>query len=249
MLFRSRDFGRLDWLPVVSALRARLHILGGDMPLVDEWLGRCRLDVYDRLSVPRAYEHVTLARALLGKGRGEEAVFLLERLLTFAESERRLPEMIETANLLAMALHAVGRTQHGVELLRENLARGRENGYLRIFVDEGTPLRTLLRRLGHGRGEEAEFVRRLSGLLRMSPLRGYQGLVPAAPAETADALTAREFAVLRLLAAGLDNRQIAAELNIAPATVKVHLSHIYAKLHAAGRQDALHSARQMGMFS
>ncbi len=247
-----RQLGRQAWLPVVAALRARLHLAGGDLAAVDAWQERSRLDVYDRLSAARVYEHITLARVLLARNRGEEAVLFLERLLAFAENEQRLPGTIETANLLALALHAVGRTQRGLEILRDNLRRGRENGYLRIFVDEGAPLQSLLRRLGRlaspERGVEAEYVRALSALMRQAPLRGSLGLVRAAPATAIDALTTRELAVLRLLAAGLDNHAIALELMIAPATVKVHLNHMYAKLNVTGRRQAVQRAEQLGLL-
>jgi len=50
-------------------------------------------------------------------------------------------------------------------------------------------------------------------------------------------LSAREFEVARLIAGGLTNREIAAELSIAPKTVSAHVEHILARLGAARRAE------------
>ena len=60
---------------------------------------------------------------------------------------------------------------------------------------------------------------------------------PAAPVD--DSLSARERAVLALVARGTTNREIAAELFISEATVKTHLTHVFAKLGAKDRAAAV----------
>ncbi len=50
-------------------------------------------------------------------------------------------------------------------------------------------------------------------------------------------LSAREYSVATLVAAGLTNRQIAAELTVSPKTVSAHVEHILAKLGAARRAE------------
>jgi len=59
-------------------------------------------------------------------------------------------------------------------------------------------------------------------------------------------LTERERQVLRLLAAGRSNDQIAGELYVSSKTVRNAVSGIYAKLHAAGRAEAIIKAREAG---
>lgn len=72
-----------------------------------------------------------------------------------------------------------------------------------------------------------------------------------APVTSSDTvgLTPREYDVLRLLARGLPNRQIAAELYISPATVGVHVSHILTKLNATTRTEATAQAHTLGLLS
>jgi DNA-binding NarL/FixJ family response regulator len=65
---------------------------------------------------------------------------------------------------------------------------------------------------------------------------------------TAGPLTTKEQEVLARLAEGRSNSQIAEALFVTPATVKTHLSHIYAKLGVANRQEALARAVALGLL-
>jgi DNA-binding NarL/FixJ family response regulator len=61
-------------------------------------------------------------------------------------------------------------------------------------------------------------------------------------------LTVREMAVLRLAAAGKPNREISEALNISEGTVKIHMSHLFEKLGATSRTDAVAKAAQRGLI-
>jgi DNA-binding NarL/FixJ family response regulator len=99
----------------------------------------------------------------------------------------------------------------------------------------------------------------LAGRLRARPLaqqisqlarRARIEIAGAAPV-TAGApfgLTARELEVLRLVAAGRGNREIAAELFISPKTVSVHVSNLLGKLHVGTRGEAAATAHRLHLF-
>ena len=61
-------------------------------------------------------------------------------------------------------------------------------------------------------------------------------------------LTQREMSVLRLVAAGKPNREIGESLNISEGTVKIHLSHLFEKLGATSRTDAVAKAAERGLI-
>lgn len=61
-------------------------------------------------------------------------------------------------------------------------------------------------------------------------------------------LSAREAEVLELLASGRSNQEIATALFVAPGTVKAHLNHIFRKLGAASRLQAVAHAREAGLL-
>jgi len=67
--------------------------------------------------------------------------------------------------------------------------------------------------------------------------------VPApAPRQLPDELTPREAEVLSLIARGLSNREIGAQLFVSEATVKTHVNHVFAKIGARDRAQAVHYA-------
>ncbi len=72
---------------------------------------------------------------------------------------------------------------------------------------------------------------------------------PAALRPTPDPLTDREMEVLRLVAKGLSNPEIAQRLVITEATVRTHVSNILSKLHLANRVQATLYALQEGITS
>jgi DNA-binding NarL/FixJ family response regulator len=67
---------------------------------------------------------------------------------------------------------------------------------------------------------------------------------PAVPAALPDDLTAREAEVLKLLAAGLSNGEIARELFISEHTVKTHINHVFAKTSSRDRAQAIRYAHE-----
>ncbi|PKN82017.1 MAG: LuxR family transcriptional regulator, partial [Chloroflexi bacterium HGW-Chloroflexi-9] len=119
-------------------------------------------------------------------------------------------------------------------------------GYLRLFVDAGEPMRALLRHAAAA-GLGGAYTRRLlvafdepSALAVAAP----QGTAPG----LAEPLTAREVEVLRLVAAGMTNQQIADHLVISLPTVKRHIANLYGKLDVGHRTEAVARANALSLL-
>jgi DNA-binding CsgD family transcriptional regulator len=74
------------------------------------------------------------------------------------------------------------------------------------------------------------------------------GFLPNARARESLGITEREFDVLRLMAAGRSNKEIARELEVSPNTVKTHVARLFGKLGSGRRTAAVRSARELGLI-
>ncbi|OKJ57028.1 hypothetical protein AMK27_25465 [Streptomyces sp. CB02009] len=99
-----------------------------------------------------------------------------------------------------------------------------------------------------GAGPLREDVELLAARARLSLTEEKQVPAPAEPGDDTFGLTPREQDVLRLVAAGRTNRQIAEELFISPKTASVHVSNILAKLGVAGRGEAAALAHRLHLL-
>jgi LuxR family maltose regulon positive regulatory protein len=227
----------------VPALKARVWIAQGRLGEALGWAHEQGLSADDDLSYLREFEHITLARMLLARSRGEpvhQATRLLERLLLAAEEGGRTGHVIEILVLQALALQAPGDIPAALTCLERALTLAEPEGYVRVFVDEGPPMASLLRAAAK-QGTTRNYVRRL--LAAVSQTRqdspGRQALI--------DPLSERELDVLRLLGTELDGPAIARELMVSLNTVRTHTKNIYTKLAVTNRRAAVRRAAELGL--
>jgi LuxR family maltose regulon positive regulatory protein len=194
---------------------------------------------------------VTPARVLVAQGRAAGDTALLRQAERHLEAAWRLAEdhqvgWLRLRVLILRALLADAQGDHDAALgsLAAAVAQAEPEGVLRPFLDEGEPMAALLADLRTAARDGRRSTAFLDALVTAFPGReqGRQrsGLV--------EPLTERELAALRLLAAGRSNAEMAAELFVEPSTVKTHLIHLYRKLGAHSRTQAVARARALGLL-
>lgn len=255
--------GRPSFGPPSSFLVAWAEICGvhlalarDDLRAAAHWAARPAaqsLPVQERAYLGE-FRDLTLARVYLTLGRQEaggvflpQAEGLLSQLLAVAEAQGRWGRAIGILALLALVHQAAGETERALALLEPALERAEPEGYVRTFVDEGPPLAKLLAALA-ARGYATGYANRL---LAAFPAAAVDPQPPARdmPAEQpmVEPLSDREMEVLRLVAAGLTNRDVAETLFIAVSTVKSHTNSIYGKLGVKNRTQAVARAQALGL--
>jgi LuxR family transcriptional regulator, maltose regulon positive regulatory protein len=238
-----------------QAERARLLLDHGRVEEAARWTADRRLTEQDEITSPSERDYLVLARVLLAQSEPERALGLLQRLDALAESHGRMGSLIEIRVLRALALEAARDHQSALSVPAEALVLAQPEGYIRVFADEGPQMASLVRSLISARREgrvtagsaaAAEHLDRVAAAFEPPKIRTQKPghLAPG----LIEPLTERELEVLRLLAAGKRNRDIAEELVVTLDTVKKHTSHIFTKLAAANRTEAVAHARRLGLI-
>jgi LuxR family maltose regulon positive regulatory protein len=232
--------GNVLWLaPIVAAFRAQLRPSAtAQLASAQDAQMRSR----GRL-LPYLYEHTWIAPVQLVLARADapsarHAVAQLDALESRAAS---LPWLrIKTLTLRALAHQTLGDVPTALRALREAVELADPEGYVRVFADAGPPLVPLLRAL-HGPPGSSD-----SGYLgRLVSTSGRGERATSSQTGLVSPLRERELEVLRLIAAGRSNAEIARELIVATSTVKTHVNNIFGKLGVASRTQAIARAREL----
>lgn len=257
----------------VAATRARILAASGNLTDALAWVRERGIAPDDELTYLSEYEHLTLARVLLAEhaSRGTtdslvRATALLAGVLATARDGGRTGTVIETLVLQALARRAGGNLAAATNSLAQAARLAEPEGFVRVFIEEGPPMRELLDALarrqpgnsftrhlvntfaarstgtGGSAGTEARRTAGLAGAGGGPSSRAHPSERPVEP------LSSRELDVLRLLGSDLSGPDIARTLHVSLATVRTHTQHIYAKLGANNRRAAVRRAHQLDLF-
>ncbi|HEU5431090.1 MAG TPA: LuxR C-terminal-related transcriptional regulator, partial [Thermomicrobiales bacterium] len=242
----------LAWAAATAgAWKARLALARGDVVAAARWAEDDPLSV-EMAAPTRDLTRLTLARLALEQGNPAMA---LEWIADSGMVSAGATE-IEAQVIAALAHQAGGDLDTALAAFERALTLAEPEGYVRLFVDEGTPVAALLGNVLNARRRAKQplpplvraYAERLLTALPApgAPRRG--GLNGGPPAVLPQPLTPREREVLGLIAAGLANAEIAERLFISVATVKTYVNSIFAKLAVASRTQAVARARELSML-
>jgi LuxR family maltose regulon positive regulatory protein len=188
------------------------------------------------------------AESLLGKAA--ETLPYLERQLGVAEAQGLTHRLIELFLSEALARKALGEDNRSLELLERALNLGESTGCLRVF-DRGPALADLLQEAAH-RDIARDYVEKIIKAIGTSAGLGSKGRETAVLSDRSagglEILSERELEVLRLMANGASNQELANQLFVTVGTIKSHVNHILSKLDAHSRLEAVARARELGLL-
>ncbi|HEX7737783.1 MAG TPA: LuxR C-terminal-related transcriptional regulator [Ktedonobacteraceae bacterium] len=221
-----------------------LSLISSSSDLASNVLGGRR----DTTLPPHLQEQKTLllARFALLEGEAEQAIAMLSEILPDVQAACRAHYLLQIRLLMAQAYAACKQPAQARQWLQAALELGYPEGFQRSFLDEGEQLAPLLRELLlHLHTEPLRGYART--LLRAFP-RVQQNPVDEVFSESdmlVDPLSPQEQRVLRLLAAGHSNAEIARQLVVSVNTVRTQIQSIYRKLQVNNRHAASEVARQL----
>jgi LuxR family maltose regulon positive regulatory protein len=256
----------------LDALEAQIQIAAGNLAAAATLIDRASLAPlpaefrFFPPAVVYAAEHCAVAPLQLRLARGlaaapadlRELAADLEDLICAADTAGMCWPQIKLRAIQALAFAGLGQLRQALDVLGRTLALAAPEGYLHALVEEGPPMAALLERGLATPGWPAPaaddldaYLQRLSGLLNPGDQPALTlALYRSAPAPAAlpEPLSSRELAVLRLVAEGQTNTEIANTLVIAVSTVKSHVNSIFGKLGVATRTQSIARARRLDLI-
>jgi LuxR family maltose regulon positive regulatory protein len=238
----------------IATRKIRVWVAQGRLGEALAWARERGLSIDNELSYLHEFDAITLARVLIARyktdrveGDLHSALALLARLLKAAEERRGKGSVIEILVLQAMAYHAQGDSPAALLSLQHALALAEPEGYVRMFLDEGSSMLQLLREAAT-REIMPDYTGKLLAAFEVekrksadkSPLPPTQPLI--------ESLSQRELEILHLIAQGLSNREIAERLFLALDTIKGHNRIIFDKLQVQSRTEAVARAHELGLL-
>jgi LuxR family transcriptional regulator, maltose regulon positive regulatory protein len=236
---------------VAEMAQVRRWLVKGDLQSATQWAASFdgkAVDSDDPFHFQVELARLTRVRVFMAQNQTNEALALLSSLEETARSHSRMGRVIEILILRALALHRMGDIEQAYCALTQSLKLAAPQGYLRIFLDEGQPLRDLLSQW--------------SGRAAANPLRDYAFCLishfdnrpgdgqknPSQAQALIEPLSQRELEVLQLMALGRTNQEIARQLIVSTGTIKAHAASIYRKLDVNNRTEAVARSRELGIL-
>ncbi|MCJ7542328.1 MAG: response regulator [Desulfobacterales bacterium] len=247
------------YLMIADSCNVRLSIMQGELVSAMGWLQESSPPVENMvwwLEIPA----VTRCRALLAKGSHEsleKAEIKLRELLQLNQDNHNTCHTIHILPLLVMVYHKQGRDDEALTILEEAVDLAKPGGWIRPFVELGSPMADLLNQLLR-QNVAVDYIEKLLAAfsdqqtgppsLPLSPSPHPPVSPSTRPQPLVEPLTNRELDILDLLAQRLQNKEIADKLFISPETVKTHLNNIYQKLNVTNRRHAVERAKTLGIL-
>jgi LuxR family maltose regulon positive regulatory protein len=235
--------GRSDLAEWLDSLAARLALLQGDLKRALQWAESFTGGLPRYHLVTGELPYLTQARIRIAEGsasRVAAGLAQLDELLDVAQAAHNTWCQLRILPIRAVARRVLGRDTAALDDMRRAVTLAHEGRWVWTFVEAGPVAAALLRQVADrtpaANGGFVEHV--LSAFPQPSGEHtGGPGL-----------LSEREREVLALLAERLTDREIAVRLSVSVDTVKKHCGHIYNKLGASNRREAVAHARELGLL-
>jgi LuxR family transcriptional regulator, maltose regulon positive regulatory protein len=195
---------------------------------------------------------IRLALLFLLLTRGALGREILEGLQREIESKQNHYFALRVATHLSVVRLSANQVTEALSGFRSVLNVSAPAGIYQTILDEGPrvgDLLTAFQEHAERRGNSGKLMPYVATLIAGWRLRYQSQVEPAPRSATAEALSAREGDILKLIAQGLSNKEIARTLTITPETVKSHVKHIFIKMGVEKRAQAVSRAQSLGLVS
>lgn len=223
----------IDW---ARAVQAELAFRLNDWAAFETW-AQASQPSGQPLFFPYRLQTLLQIRYLARQKAWEKARRLVDEQVLLARGAGYVEYEMELHIVLALMEQEASRST-AAKTLERALEIGKAGGYRRVFLDEGEAVKNLLIQVQRSRKDDY-----LAGLLT-----AFGQSAQVDQSALIEPLSEREIEVLKLLAEGCSNPEIAKRLFLSVGTIKTHVKHIYGKLAVDDRVKAAAKARELGFI-
>jgi LuxR family maltose regulon positive regulatory protein len=246
---RARGHRLLD---AISARRAWIAIAQGERGAAAGWRAHASSIDAERASLTSWIDRPVLTvtvRAFLLDGHTDQVMAFLTPLLARAEAAGAGEAYLGLLVLWALVQVAAGKHDRALQELAAALRLSAPQQNRRFFLDEGKQMPALLHAALQHQALDLPTRRFTRDLLtRFSSSAAPARRVEPTHPDLVEALSDREREILRLVASGLSNQEIADQLIVELSTVKWYITSIHGKLGVGRRTQAVARGRELGLL-
>ncbi|MBN1537733.1 MAG: hypothetical protein JW908_13430 [Anaerolineales bacterium] len=247
---------------LLTDLQVKIWLTKGDLSAAHGWVEK-KIGILESGKKLSLAEEIGLARIFLAQDKIDAAYPLLEECEARALTSGYGEKLIEAQILRALVLNIQGKANQSIELFIKTLTMTEPEGYIRIYVNEGKQVQTLLSKTLSILNKRSDpkhtlptptYLEKLLTAFYHSPqfsrfIGTSKPLKPSVFSPLVEPLSDRELEVLTLLKNGKSGREIAKLLVVSNNTVKVHIRNIYQKLEVHNRREALKRANEYNLIN
>jgi LuxR family transcriptional regulator, maltose regulon positive regulatory protein len=252
----ARGWGRLSAAAVLE--RTRLSLSEGRIDKASGCLERLERLARDYPAPTNCawsdiQRYAALGRAYVASAeeRFDDAIAILDRLRRELKSVQNLRLALSVETQLASVRFRAKQPADALRSFGNIVTLSAQAGIYQPILDRGTEIGPLLMAFQETKRAVNfhELTPYLTNLIAAWRSRYESEPGPTPSSAVAELLSARETTILKLIADGLSNKEIARDLTITPETVKTHVKRIFAKLHVERRAQAVSRAQSLGLVS
>jgi LuxR family transcriptional regulator, maltose regulon positive regulatory protein len=231
-----------------DAFLARFSVIHGDLEWAEQWAEKRRFlrDGDEPFSLRFFPECMAQSQLCYARQRYEEAARLLIMLREQCVEHDMMEGLLEADLLYSAVLYGMGDLKEARRVMEEAVRFAETEGYVRVFVNRSPIISPILVDMAGRRPKRAEssylsVIAKACGVDESESPYKDEG-------KRGNTLTSREVEILRLIAGGCRNKEIAEKAHISLDTVRTHTSHIFQKLEVETRVQAIRKAEELGII-
>lgn len=231
--------------------RAQIGLWQNNPAFADEWQAHHPSGFDHTPHFLEQQDFVTYGYFLIQQARSEEALHLAKVISQTAEQNHWQTFLIQGLLMQAQAYILQGDQNNALEKIEQAVTQAEVGNYMRVFLNAGSPVFTLLKLLEKTvvnlSAFPLDYLKKLLTAFEKELVPPAESAPLELPAESsANALLSRrELEVLQLIAEGYTNKEIASQLIVAASTVKTHVDKIFFKLGVTNRAQAISEAKKL----